>query len=289
LAEKKPVRICVVKLGALGTSVLLEYLLDERADRGDIEVRVFTTGSKMFPEQYGAELAEKVAGEDFDLYIVVSPNATTPGPTKARELLKERGKRVIVISDAPTARIAKELEEKGFGYIIVQADAMIGARREFLDPVEMALFNSDVIRVLAITGAYRALQVELDKVIDALKKGSEPELPKLILDKETTVAKYGEFKNPYARAKAMAAYEIARRVADLTVEGCFKVKEWERYVPIVAAAHEMMRIAAALADEAREIEKSNDTVVRTPHAVDGTILRKEKLIEKPARPSGAAS
>lgn len=282
MSEKKVVKICVLKLGALGSSILLEYLLDERAERQDIEVRVYTTGAKMYAESYGAELAEKVAGEDYDLYIIVSPNATTPGPTKAREILRERGKRVIVISDAPTAKITSELAEKGFGYMIVLADSMIGARREFLDPVEMALFNSDVVKVLSITGAFRALHTEINKVIDAIKRGEEPELPKLVLNKENVV-EYGKFKNPYAKVKAMAAYEVARRVADLTVEGCFKVKEWERYVPLVAAAHEMMRIAAQLADEAREIEKSNDTVVRTPHHPDGTILYKEKLIEKPRR------
>jgi methylenetetrahydromethanopterin dehydrogenase len=157
---------------------------------------------------------------------------------------------------------------------------MIGARREFLDPVEMALFNSDVIRVLAIYGAFRAIYTELSRVIEDIKRGNEPELPRLVLKKENTV-EYGEFKNPYAKVKAMAAFEIARRVADVTGEGCFKVHEKERYIPLVAAAHEMMRMAAKLADEAREMEKSNDSVVRKPHYDDGTILYKERLLEKP--------
>lgn len=283
ISEKKIVKICVLKLGAIGSSVLLEYLFDERAERQDIEVRVFSTGAKMFTADYGKELAEMVADQDFDLYIIASPNATVAGPTKARELLREKGKRVIVISDAPTKKIVEDLASKGFGYIIVLADAMIGARREFLDPIEMALFNADVIKVLSITGVFRAIHKEINRVIDAIKEGEEPELPRLVLDKETTVTNYGEFRNPYAKAKAMAAYEIARRVADLTVEGCFKIKEWERYTSIVAAAHEMMRFAAKLADEAREIEKVNDTVIRTPHHPDGTILFKEKLIEKPRR------
>jgi len=76
-------------------------------------------------------------------------------------------------------------------------------------------------------------------------------------------------------------------VADLTVEGCFKVKEWERYTHIVAAAHELMREAARLADEAREMEKQGDTVFRAPHNRKGVLLRKEKLIEKPRKPEGA--
>ena len=86
-----------------------------------------------------------------------------------------------------------------------------------------------------------------------------------------------------ALAKAMAAYETAKRVADLSVEGCFKVKEWERYTKIVAAAHEMARAAAKLAEEAREMEKGEDSVTRKPHYDDGTILSKKKLIEKPKK------
>ncbi|MEM3072121.1 MAG: F420-dependent methylenetetrahydromethanopterin dehydrogenase, partial [Candidatus Bathyarchaeia archaeon] len=36
------------------------------------------------------------------------------------------------------------------------------------------------------------------------------------------------------------------------------------------------------ADEAREIEKSNDQLYRTPHADDGSILQKRRLVEKPS-------
>ncbi len=276
----KPIRICVLKMGAIGSAVLLEYILDERAERKDVEVRVYSTGAKLFSEDYGRELAEKALSEEYDLYIVVSPNATLPGPTKARETLREKGKPVIVISDSPVKKIKDELKEKGFGYIIVTADSMIGARKEFLDPTEMALYNSDVIKVLAVTGVYRLIQKEIARIVDALKKGGKPELPHIVVKKENAI-ETAMFKNPYARAKAMAAFEIARRVADLTTEGCFKIKEREKYIPVVAAAHEMMRVAARLADEAREIEKSNDTVVRTPHDSKGNVLYKEKLLEKP--------
>ncbi len=280
MSSGKVVKICILKMGCIGCSPLLEYLLDERADRKDIEVRVFGVGAKLFAEEYGKELAEKALKEECDLYIVVSPNATLPGPTKAREMLREKGKNVLIISDAPTKKIVKDLEAKGFGYILALADSMLGARREFLDPEEMAIFNSDIIKVLAITGVYKIIYTEIDKIIESIKKGEKPELPKIIIDKEKAVGA-GQFKNPYAKAKAMAAFEIARRVADLTTEGCFKVKERERYVPIVAAAHEMMRLAAKLAEEAREIEKCNDTLVRTPHNPEGVLLYKEKLMEKP--------
>ena len=40
----------------------------------------------------------------------------------------------------------------------MKADAMIGARREFLDPIEMADYNGNLIKVLAGTGAFRKLQ-----------------------------------------------------------------------------------------------------------------------------------
>ncbi|MEM0332753.1 MAG: F420-dependent methylenetetrahydromethanopterin dehydrogenase, partial [Archaeoglobaceae archaeon] len=86
---------------------------------------------------------------------------------------------------------------------------------------------------------------------------------------------------PYAKAKAMAAYYIAEKVADVDVKGCFMEKDPEKYIPLVASAHEMMRTAAILADEAREIEKYNDTVYRSPHARTGEILKKFKLMEKP--------
>jgi methylenetetrahydromethanopterin dehydrogenase len=44
----------------------------------------------------------------------------------------------------------------------------------------------------------------------------------------------------------------------------------------------MMRTAALMCDEAREIEKSNDTVIRKPHHAKQTILTKVKLHDKEA-------
>jgi methylenetetrahydromethanopterin dehydrogenase len=72
-------------------------------------------------------------------------------------------------------------------------------------------------------------------------------------------------------------------VSKLTTEACFKVQDSNVYVPMVAEAHEMMRAAARLADEAREIEKSNDTVFRKPHYKDGASGTKKALMEKPER------
>jgi len=281
MSRKEVVKVGIVKLGCVGTAPLIEFLLDERADRNDVDVRVVTSGAKMDPEK-AEEVAKKLLDFKPDLAVVVSPNASLPGPTRAREVLREAGLLVIVVSDAPAKKALGDLEAKGFGAIIVEADAMIGARREFLDPAEMACFNADIIKVLAATGVYNLLVSYLDKAVADLKQGRKPELPRVIVDKEAAVAAAG-FSNPYAKAKAMAAFETARRVADLTTEACFKIQEWERYTPIAAGAHEMMRYAARLADEARELEKCSDTLQRMPHARDGTLMKKAKLMEKPVK------
>ena len=268
-----------MKAGCIGTLPLLEFLLDERAERTDIDVRVAGSGAKL-----GLSQCREVAGwmiqQKPDLVLFIGPAQQTQGPAEARRILAEVGVPTIVISDGPTKRIAKELEEAGLGYIIVSADSMIGARREFLDPAEMALYNADVLRVLAATGVFNVVVGEIEGVIQALKEGETPKLPRIIVDKERAV-EAADFKNSYARSKAMAAHEISRHVAGLSTEGCFKVSEWTIYVPLTAAAHEMMRTAAKLADEAREIEKSGDSVLRKPHYDDGSLRVKRTLIEKP--------
>lgn len=277
------VKIGFVKLGCIGSSVLLDLLLDERAERQDIEVRVASAGAKMAAGS-AEEVALKAKEFESDFYVVTSPNASLPGPTKAREVLAATGKHVIVVSDGPAEKISADLAKKGFGYIIVHADSMIGARREFLDPVEMAIFNSDMIKVLSITGVYNILYREIDRIIESLKANLPVSPCAVIVDKENAVSAAG-FQNPYARAKAMAAFEIARNVSKVTTEGCFKVQERDRYVTIVASAHEMLRTASKLAEEAREIEKSNDAVLRRPHYDDGAQLEKRRLMEKPVKPS----
>jgi methylenetetrahydromethanopterin dehydrogenase len=272
------VRIGIVKVGNIGTSTMLDLMLDERAEREDIDIRILSSGPKI-TEDSCREVSEKILEFDPNLVVMVSPNPTLPGPSEARKVLARSGVPCIVIGDAPGTKIAGDLEKMGFGYIFIEADSMIGARREFLDPIEMSLFNADIIKVLAITGAFQVVYEEVDKAISGVKSG-ELYLPRVIVNRDTAVSA-ANFANPYARAKAMAAFEIAKKVADISVEGCFRVKEMERYVPIVASAHEMMAIAARLADEAREIEKGNDTVLRRPHADDGRILSKRKLMEKP--------
>jgi methylenetetrahydromethanopterin dehydrogenase len=264
--------IGVIKTGNIATSLVLELLLDERADRQNIDVRVATSGAKMAPEDC-EEVAKQIVDRGPDLILYTTPNPATPGPKKAIDILK--GKRAIVIGDAPGIKIKEELEEAGLGYIFVRADSMIGARREFLDPTEMAIFNGEMLRVLAATGAFKVIQEEIDRAID-----DSGYLPKIIIDSATAVSRSG-IKNPCARAKAKAAYEMAEKVGELNIKGCFAQKEPDEYIQTVASAHELLRAAAALADEAREMEKAGDTVERKPHSADGKTLKKDRLMDKP--------
>ena len=272
------VKITVYKTGYVGTTTLIDALLDERASRNDISVRVISSGCKM-DEEEAVEAAKIAASVPTDLYIAISPNAGLPGPSKARDILKETGKPIIVISDEPSRKAAQKLPEEGIGYMVLYGDPMIGAKRDFLDPVEMAIFNSDAIKVLAVTGVFRLVHSEIDRVIEQIKNGEEVKLPEVVVNKKRALA-YSGLSNPYAYAKAMAAFEAARRVAVLDTEGCFKTEGRENYLPIITAAHELMRNAAKLADEAREIEKSNDAVRRVAHMRSGELRTKDGLLAK---------
>jgi len=273
------VKIGVVKCGNIGTAPLFELLLDELADREDIRVRTITTGSKMDAEDVQDALA-KIFEFDPNFLVFISPNPSVPGPAKAREILSGKGIPSVILSDGPAKRIKEELEKQGLGYIIVMGDPLIGARREFLDPIEMAIFNSNVIKVLAATGVFRIVHQEIDRLIIAFKEGAKPTLPRLIIDTDD-IRKSSDFKNPYAKAKAMAAYELTKKAAEINQRACFVEKEMENYVPLAACAHEIAQVAAKLAEEAREVEKSGDTLVRKPHSKDGKPKTKTKLMLPP--------
>lgn len=271
--------MAIVKCGNIGTAPLLELLLDELADREDISVRSVTTGSKMIAEDVEDALTRIF---DFNPYFLVftSPNPAVQGPTRAREILLEKKIPSVFISDAPGKRLKEEFEKNGFGYIIIMGDPLIGARKEFLDPTEMAIFNSNIIKVLAITGVYRMVYQEIDRLIHCYKSGLSPELPMLIIDTEN-IRDQSDFKNPYAKAKAMAAYELTKKIAEVNARACFVEKEKEKYIPLVACTHEIAQAAADLAGEAREIEKYSDTLVRRPHGKDGRPKVKDKLMLPP--------
>ncbi|MDH7477727.1 MAG: F420-dependent methylenetetrahydromethanopterin dehydrogenase [Candidatus Bathyarchaeota archaeon] len=272
-------KVAVFKCGNIAVSPLFELLLDELADRQDIKTRTVTTGSKMTVEDV-EEALPKLFEFDPDLIALICPNPSIPGPTKVREKLAASGVPSLVISDAPAKRIKGELEKQGLGYIIITGDPLIGARREFLDPIEMAVFNSNIIKVLAITGVFRIVHQEIDKLVHALKKGLTPVLPKLIID-ANYIRDKSDFQNPYAKAKAIAAYGLTEKIAEINTQACFVEKESEKFIPLVASAHEIAQIAAKLAEEAREIEKYNDTLVRKPHGKDGKPKIKTKLMLPP--------
>ncbi len=281
-------KLGVLKLGCIGAAPLLDLLLDERADRDDLEVRAFTCGAKLDADSCGAPTAAILAYQP-QLILLVSPNAALGGPANSRKAIAAAGIPVITLSDGPSKKaFFKKNEEgkqvmnvsEGQGFMIFPADSMIGARREFLDPTEMSLFNADVIKVLAASGALRLIQTELDRVIESLKRQEAPKLPTLTVTPEKAVAA-GGFGNPYGAAKAYAALAIAEAVSAITADGCFKEADPARYVQMVAAGHEMMRSAARLADEARELEKGNDSILRTPHAASGAARRKTRLHDKP--------
>jgi len=279
LTQKQFKKIGIFKCGNIGTSPLLELLLDELADRKDIKVRTVTTGSKMGTEDVG-EALPKIFEFNPDLLILISPNTSLPGPGKVREKISSSGLPGIVISDAPAKRAKAEIEEQGLGYIIITGDPLIGARKQFLDPIEMAIFNSNISKVLAITGVYRIVHQEIDKVIYAIENEQSPVLPRLIVDLKI-VRDRSEFNNPYAKAKAIAAYGLAEKIAEINVQACFIEKESEKYIPLVTCSHEIAQTAARLAEEAREIEKGNDTVTRRPHSKSGKLKFKNKLMLPP--------
>jgi methylenetetrahydromethanopterin dehydrogenase len=279
LTQKQFKKIGIFKCGNIGTSPLLELLLDELADRQDIKVRTVTTGSKMGTEDV-EEALPKIFEFNPDLLILISPNTSLPGPGKVREKISSSGLPGIVISDAPGKRAKAEIEEQGLGYIIITGDPLIGARKQFLDPIEMAIFNSNISKVLAITGVYRIVHQEIDKVIYAIENEQSPVLPRLIVDLKI-VRDRAEFNNPYAKAKAMAAYGLAEKIAEINVQACFIEKESEKYIPLVTCSHEIAQTAARLAEEAREIEKGNDTVMRKSHSKSGKLKIKTKLMFPP--------
>ncbi|UEC42339.1 MAG: F420-dependent methylenetetrahydromethanopterin dehydrogenase [Methanothrix sp.] len=269
-------KIGFIKLGNVASSLVADLALDEIAERTDIEVRSLSFGAKMTERE--AEMSAELKGWGPQLVVMIGPNAATPGPTAARALYRDLP--TIVISDGPSKKEAREaLQAEGFGYIILPFDPLIGAKREFLDPAEMALFNADAIKVLSICGSVRLVQEELDGAMASIIAGSA-KLPAILSNPEKCTERM-DFKNPYARAKAIGALHMAQTVAGIDAAACFRLKELDRIALTAAAGHEVMRAAAILADEAREMEKSMDSISRKPHARSGAILAKTGLLDKP--------
>ncbi|MBQ6220425.1 MAG: F420-dependent methylenetetrahydromethanopterin dehydrogenase [Methanosphaera sp.] len=271
------IKIGIIKIGNIGTSPVIDLILDERADREDIDVRTISSGSKMEGDQV-EDILPKIFYFNPDLIIFITPNPNSRQPKIVRERLSKIDIPTIIIGDQPGEKAINKLKEQKLGYIIIRADAMIGARREFLDPTEMALFNADVLKVLSITGTLRLVSNIIDGIIKQIIDNDVVELPEIVVTAELAVFNAG-YKNPYAMGKAMAAYKMATLVSEMNIEACFKIKEPDLYIPLVTASHELMSAAAKLADEAREIEKSNDTVLRTPHDKEGYVWIRQSLMD----------
>ncbi|MFX0113941.1 MAG: F420-dependent methylenetetrahydromethanopterin dehydrogenase [Candidatus Hodarchaeota archaeon] len=273
--------LTVVKLGNIGSAPLLDLLFDERADRKNIDVRVFGSGAKM-----GDEQAEEVATyaknyEKTQLYLVVSPNATLPGPTKARDILAQTGKPVIVITDAPGKKIKDSLADN-VGCLIITTDPMIGARREFLDPTEMAIFNGYLQVLLAETGTFELIRQQVNNVLSEIEGGnSNPSVPRVVV-KPGKAADSLKFGNPYALSKAIAAADMMKNISAVTTKACFMIKDREEYLKLIEGAHQTLVAAVGMAEEARNLEKASGELYRSPHAKDGKTVTKTKFYDKPA-------
>lgn len=276
------VHVCFVKCGNIATSTVVDLLLDEIAARDDIQFTILGSGPKMTPSET-ERIAGLVPGLNPDLVVICGPNAGAPGMVRLRKAIKDTKAPKIVIGDGPSRKVKDKLEAEGFGYLIMEGDPLIGARREFLDPTEMGIFNADVLKVLAITGSLRVVQQELDRAIESLGSDSAY-LPTKVVTQTASLAKSG-FSNPYARAKGAAAFELTALAAKINAKACFAETDMKKYVRLAATAHELTREAAKIADEAREIEKGSDTVLRTPHSRSGTSLQKKSLMKKPQEAS----
>ena len=91
------------------------------------------------------------------------------------------------------------------------------------------------------------------------------------------------FTNPIARGKAVGSLDTAQAGAGIDASACFRLKELEAIALTAAAGHEVMRAAARLADEAREMEKAGDSVSRHPHARTGELMNKTGLLGRPEK------
>ncbi len=271
------VKITFVKIGNITLTTLIDIMLDERASRTDVESTVISSSTKMKPEA-AERLFPLIDQVETDLMVMISPNANDKGPQLVVDKYKEKYP-LIVVSDAADKEVREKWKEEGVGYIIAPFDPMIGAKRDFLDPTEMCLFNGYIITAFSTCGVFAYITDLLDSVINQLKKGEKSSLPTRNMSSIGVVTSY-PFANPYSRPKAMAALNILQDAGKLNVNGCFIEKTRERSIIKVNAAHEMVRQAAKIADEVRELEKTTDHVVRNPHGKDGEILHKKHFFDE---------
>ena len=115
------VKVGVAKLGNIASGVMAELLLDERADREDMQTFMATSGTKLEPADVDRVVSNMKAWKP-DFCIVVSPNGVLPGPTGAREQLAAAGIPVVIITDDVTTKKEWEgIKTSKFGYIFSTA------------------------------------------------------------------------------------------------------------------------------------------------------------------------
>ena len=271
------VKITFLKIGNITLTTLIDIMLDERASRADIEATVISSSTKMKPEA-AERIFPLIDQVETDLMVMISPNASDKGPQAVIDKYKEKYP-LIVVSDTADKELRQKWKDEGVGYIIVPFDPMIGAKRDFLDPTEMCLFNGYIITAFSSCGVFAYITDLLDNVIEQLKTGDKPELPFRNMSSIGVVTTY-PFANPYSRPKAMAALNMLQEAGKLNVNGCFIEKDRNKSLIKVNAAHEMVRQAAIIADEVRELEKSTDHVIRTPHGKEGEKLHKKHFFDE---------
>lgn len=271
------VKITFVKLGNITLTTLLDIMLDERASRTDIEVTVFSSSTKL-KESDAERLLPLIDQVEKDLVVLISPNANLPGPQQLINKLHGSAP-LIVVSDAAKKEIREEWKEKGIGYLIVPFDPMIGAKKDFLDPAEMGIFNGQIITIFSITGVFTYLTKELDKVINMIKAGEEPKLPYKYLSTTTVVGDY-PFSNDYSKPKAIACLETLKQVGKINTNALYSEQDREKALLLLAAAHEMVDQAATMALEIRELEKATNHLVKQPHSKEGDTLHKVHFFDE---------
>ncbi|MHA1116119.1 MAG: F420-dependent methylenetetrahydromethanopterin dehydrogenase [Candidatus Heimdallarchaeaceae archaeon] len=272
------VKVTFLKIGNITLTTLVDIMLDERASRDDIQGTVLSSSTKLSPSD-AERILSLLEYVESDLIVVVSPNANLDGPKKLVNELKGKYP-LIVVSDEADKELRESWRNEGVGYLIAPFDPMIGAKKDFLDPTEMGIFNGYVINVLSAAGVFELITKEIDNVIEQIKEGKELKLPKRNLSSMTVVQSY-PFKNDYSKAKAVAALEMLTKVAKLDIKGLYVEKDKSKSLIYLAAAHEIVRQAGLLADEIRELEKSTNMLVRQPHnKADGKRLYKENFFEE---------
>ncbi|TFG01324.1 MAG: methylenetetrahydromethanopterin dehydrogenase, partial [Promethearchaeota archaeon] len=75
MSEDKVLKIGILKNGTIGSSLLLAFLMDERAEGKRINVVEVTSGAKMHPPEICLPTIDKLLEMNPELILMSSPNA----------------------------------------------------------------------------------------------------------------------------------------------------------------------------------------------------------------------